>query len=295
MSLLIVFKRSKWERDLEFYGSVRALERIYTIQNQAKDRILSSHERQKEALGLLRRELPQATFYSRADLLSRGAAGFFALAGLGGDNHFVHISRQAGSALLAGINSDPETSSGNLLYFSAETFLRPARLLCEGRMPDDLLIEEWPGLTGYIVLEDGSRIDLPHAVSEISIRSAFPEHVSRCLIDTGDGKLYEQKSSGLLLATGTGSTGWFMSAGGSSFPRTEKTFRYLLREPMALHEFPASGTIEKQGVLRIISEMDGLINIDAEKNLCFDFPQAAVATFVLSRALRILKPITSAS
>ena len=296
MSLLIVFKRSKWERDLEHYGSVQALEHIYTIQNQARERILHSHERQREALALLRRELPQATFFSRSELLSRGADGFSVVASLGGDNHFVHVSRQARHALLAGINSDPETSSGNLLYFDAGTFIESGRALCEGRFPANLTIEEWPGLTGTILLEDGRQVDLPHAVSEISIRSSFPEHVSRCLIALpGNDKLFEQKSSGRLLSTGTGSTGWFMSAGGSSFPRTKEEFAYLLREPMALHEFPPSGGIQKNQTLRIISEMDGLINIDAEKNLCFDFPQAAEANFQLSRALRILRPLRSTS
>ena len=46
-----------------------------------------------------------------------------------------------------------------------------------------------------------------------------------------DGQEEEQKSSGLIFSTGTGSTAWFRSAGGKPFSAQSKHIKMIVREP----------------------------------------------------------------
>ena len=75
---------------------------------------------------------------------------------------------------------------------------------------------------------------LPITWNDVFFASVKAYHVSRYkLLATILGKKYEemQMSSGLVLATGAGSTAWFRSAGGQSFSPQEKVFKMIVREP----------------------------------------------------------------
>ena len=107
--------------------------------------------------------------------------------------------------------------------------------------------------------------------------------------------LEEQKSSGFLLYTGAGSTGWVNSCmqtnkKNSTFSKTKSIFRAYSRELGAryrqkykLMDFPVNEKLE------IISEMNGGISIDSLSERIYDFPAGAKASFQLSKdKLRVL-------
>ena len=68
------------------------------------------------------------------------------------------------------------------------------------------------------------------ALNEVYIGAKSQFHTSRYTIKlNGDGE--EQRSSGVLIVTGSGSNAWYKSAGGEPFPCEEKKLKFLVREP----------------------------------------------------------------
>jgi NAD+ kinase len=120
---LISLKRTKWERDLQKYGSVKELKKIYRLQNNIFQRVYASHVRQKKAFEKLYNALHnQAVFIYREELNIPYVKTFPLLVSFGGDNHFIYTARFASQPII-GINSDPKTSTGALLYFDVDKFL----------------------------------------------------------------------------------------------------------------------------------------------------------------------------
>ena len=141
---LVVLKRTKWELDLERFGSPEAVHELYRIQNDAYDRVHASHLRQKAALERLRAALPDARFVSRGEFIENGPGDHPYVISFGGDNHFVFISHFLGDLPLAGINSDPDTSIGALLGFLVLNW-HPARIFLGdgGSIPLGYLLAFW--------------------------------------------------------------------------------------------------------------------------------------------------------
>jgi hypothetical protein len=286
---LVCKKRTKWQRDLERFGSAREVRRLYRLQNHIFRRVYGSHLRQLASLELLEKALAdRADFIYREELSSDLVSRYGALVSLGGDNHFIYVARFTGDKPLIGINSDPVTSSGALVYFTARSFLEHTR---NPHFPDRL--ERWTMIEGQIHYPDGSTIRIGPCISETGIRNAFADAMSRYYLRINDEPWEEQKSSGLLLATGAGSTGWFHNCLPHSmqiyedptFGRDEQIFRFVAREPgfHRQHYYRyLYRSLNRGDTLEIISEMDGEIIIDAQPETRFDFGPGARAEFRLS-------------
>jgi len=297
--IAIAVKRSKWERDLIRYGSPDEVKKIYRIQNNAFSKIFESHQRQKESLRALQKRLNGARYLHREELPHCDFSEFDCLISLGGDNHFVYVSQFADSRLkVIGINSDPLTSSGALLYFDTESLV--------SKLPNDmqniqLTTESWTRIDCELIYPSGKSIKTFPAISEISIHSAFSDYISRYLIRINLEKWEEQKSSGLLLSTGVGSTGWFMNCHWSHlqeqsiFRKDANFFRLIARELPATKTYRFHlATVEAEEKLELVSEMDGEVVIDAHPDSTYDFPPGCRALFSLSKEkLEVITDISS--
>lgn len=292
MKFAVAVKRTKWERDLIRFGSQEEVKKIYKIQNSAYDRVYGSHLRQIAALDQLKSALPGADFIYREELDNLDRTGYDALIALGGDNHFIYVAMFAGALPLIGINSDPMTSHGALIYFHSDGFIESYH--SAGSKSSDLFeIENWSTIGCDLVYPDGTIVQTGPSISEISIRNDFPDAMSRYLIRIDDGKTEEQKSSGLLLATGAGSTGWYRNAlpaevlesGDAIFPRDAPFFRAVARE--AGHRGRSYrnsyNEVAEGHSLEVISEMEGVITIDCHPERSFPFPPGCIARFYVSR------------
>lgn len=302
--ILVVVKRTKWERDRVRYGSARTAKKIYARQNQAFDRVFQSHERQIENLERLRAALPDARYVQREELPYSEGDSFDLIVSCGGDNHFVYVSHYARGKPILGLNSDPESSTGALLYFGPDRLIAKVDALLSQQV--QLEIEEWTRIASEIELPDGRKLRPPACISEISVRSTFHDYISRYLIGTGptlpaSDAWEEHKNSGLLLACGAGSTGWYRNCqplsqqSKAAFPKDAEFFKGIAREVSArarrrygfIHPKVHAGES-----MFVISEMDGEITIDAEPERVFDFPPGAMARFWLSEdRLKVVKGI----
>lgn len=295
MRILIAVKRSKWERDIFHYGTSEAVKQIYELQNHAQDRVFQSHERQLNARRKLKEALPDAKQVFREDLPQTDFSKYDIVASLGGDNHFVYVTRYISDRPVAGINSDIQTSSGVLLSFNTETFIKE---IANSRT-SDLQISQWGTIECEMIYPGREKFSTGRAISEISIRNNFADHMSRYIINKEGMDQEEQKCSGLLIATGAGSTGWFYNAvpehlkENCIFPKDTEFFRYIARECSVDTYKYGYGNVHTGEVLELISEMDGRITVDSDERRCFDFPPGCRARFY--RSTQPLNVITGIS
>ena len=140
---------------------------------------------------------------------------------------------------------------------------------------------------------DGRIVKTGPCISEISIRNAFPDAMSRYVLSVEGEPPEEQKSSGLLIATGAGSTGWFRNclppaiqrSSHATFGREEEVYRIVAREPgfKAGRKYRFRYRSMDTQELHVVSEMDGEFTVDAHEERRFPFPPATQALIRLSQ------------
>lgn len=279
---------SKYEWDLSRYHlQPRQLISKYKKEGIDSDRVLESHERQKESLRAVSLVFKSAKFISRESLnwkLSNQAKLVFAL---GGDNHFQYVSHFVHKTWMLGINSDPIRSDGALITFTTKDLEK----LAESIENDRFGVEEWTRLK---LILNGKR--LPSlSVSEIFIGEESRSSMSRYRISYGKHSEV-QKCSGLLVSTGAGSTGWYDAScrylfkNGNSFPKTCKAFNFLATEPYhgrLSHASFLHGTIQSgEFIVNSLNDSKGILMLDAiEKH---DFQEGSVARIRRGTALKVL-------
>jgi NAD+ kinase len=164
---------------------------------------------------------------------------------VGGDNHFLFIAEHAMGVPILGLNSDPQTSKGALLWGSVEelaTSFQSFVHAVEHGFADHQL-SHWPLIDLWV--DDRP---IRSAVSEIFIGKERRRSMSRYRIDG-----VEVGSSGLLIANGAGSTGWFQSSRGEE----DVTFDPALRELRYIHTEHYAGYAHRvePGVIRPNEEL----------------------------------------
>jgi len=281
--VIVVFKRTKYELDLETYGSLEAYKLVTKHKEDVFLRTYASHERQILSRDYLRKNVfPSADFVFREDFDNNTHLHDYDLVvSHGGDNHFTYVAHQIGRTHLIGCNSDPLSSVGALLGFTAEEL--------EQVVQNDFStteLEEWSLILTEIEYPDGIKIQTVPAICEVSLRNNSPDLTSRYWISYQDHK-EEQKCSGLLAYTGAGSTGWISSCYPKKykpFAKNEPYFQVYAREirskktnkEFSLADFRALAEVE------VISEMNGGIAIDSLTERHYPFPPYSKASFKLS-------------
>ncbi|NBU97890.1 MAG: NAD+ kinase [Spirochaetia bacterium] len=289
---LIVIKKTKFELDEMIYPDRDFYRKITTIQNNSYDRIFHSHERQLESRKILQNDVfTEGKFVFRDELDYINPANFDLMISLGGDNHFTYVAHHAGGTKILGCNSDSFTSRGALLSFTPETLRSTVHENWQNTE-----VEEWSMIYAKLVYPDNTITETVSCVNEISIRNTSPDLTSRYVIQY-DGFTEEQKSSGLLLYTGAGSTGWYASCKGlgdfevESFLKSADYFKLFSRElSRKAREHFKFTDMKIYGTLRVISEMNGGISIDSLTERYYPFPPGTIADIQLSPIkLKVIK------
>lgn len=280
---LIVMKKTKYELDRNTYPDLEYYQKICLIQNDSFNKIHDSHLRQLESREILKQEVfPEGLFIFRDELDQLDLSKFGVIVALGGDNHFTYVAHHCKKNKILGCNSDIKTSFGALLSFNPITLKETV-----SKNWENISEENWSLISVEIEYPNGKKINTVNAVSEISIRNTNPDLTSRYIV-LHDDKKEEQKSSGLLLYTGAGSTGWYASCkheeeGEGNFSKSANFFRVYARElsRKARKNFKLTDfTVTKS--CQIISEMNGGISIDALPERVYPFTPGSVATIHLA-------------
>ena len=217
------------------------------------------------------------------------------LLSFGGDNHFIDCTAFSSQTPMMGINSDPQSSTGALLYFETKGALAYLRECIKNAR---LSLEHWPRMETQIHESLHSSNTLTLASSEINIHHSFQGKISDFLVRKQGDPWERLKCSGLILATGSGSQGWYRNAHPqpeeAPFPKQSKFFRALARESEYAKRRQLkslSFQVNPGEVLEVFSYIDGEIILDANPRHCYPFPSGSLARFWLSpQELRVIAP-----
>lgn len=164
---------------------------------------------------------------------------------------------------LVGINPDPKRFDGLLLpYEAGEATGVLKKVLAQKHASKDVTMAQ-------VTTKDGQSL---LAVNDFFVGSQ--SHVSARYQISWEGRMENQSSSGIIISTGLGSTGWYKSViqeasaiaayfGGGQIPYkpikwNEKKLSFVVREPFASVSTQAGivfGTIESGAKLRVTSNM----------------------------------------
>ena len=145
---------------------------------------------------------------------------------LGGDGTFIYASHIIKESCILGINSAPDSSVGHYCTVNIEDEGHTEKIIC-----DILNGKRAPILLDRLsVFINGRRTMFP-AINDILVADRNPASTSRYILHWNQQK-DSQKSSGIWIATQTGSTAAYKSASGKHFSSFEnnRKFGFAVRE-----------------------------------------------------------------
>lgn len=175
---------------------------------------------------------------------------------VGQDGLVANVAKYLDGQPLAGVNPDPSTIDGALLAFNVDTFV--------AALPQ-MLQDERPFREATLAEAQTSDQQVLRGFNEIFV--GVPTHQSaRYRIRHGQQEEV-QSSSGLIVATGSGSTGWLRSLRGadSVFDPASDELHFVVREAWPGRGFGTTlteGRVTREASLVIESRMEGVIFAD---------------------------------
>jgi NAD+ kinase len=140
---------------------------------------------------------------------------------IGGDGTFIKAASFITSQYILGINSEPEFSEGAL------TSINESEIdFLNALLKDNFKVKE---IQRIQVLKNNLSLK-QLALNEVYIGTLYQFDTSRYKIKL-DNHEEEHRSSGVLIATPSGSGAWYKSAGGEPFQDKRNIIRFLVREP----------------------------------------------------------------
>ena len=224
--LVVVYRRTELEELLERHATLDAVEFFLSERNQQLGPLLAADRMQRRALD----EIVVATPGDwRSALVERAQLSRFLfepddlVVVVGRDGLVANVAKYLGGQLVIGINPQ---GPGPLCRDSLPTL---SRFLREGEIPVE---ERW---LVEAVLDDGQRL---RALNEVYIGDRG--HQSSRYVLAASGNREEQSSSGIIVGTGTGASGWLASLWRQNHPAfalpfpTSRELAYFVREPWPL-------------------------------------------------------------
>lgn len=220
---------------------------------------------------------------------------------LGQDGLVANTLKYLDGQRVVAINPDPARWNGVLLPFTIDDLPRIMAEETKRRRPVKLVT------MAEATLNTGQTL---HAVNDFFIGQRT--HVSARYRISVDGQEERQSSSGIIVSTGLGSTGWLKSVyagwatatrcllghdvgevGDGSFAWDDRSLRYFVREPYPSRTTQAGlviGTIAEAGEMRVTSEMpdNGVVFSDGIEADCLEFNSGTEATIAVAKKQGVL-------
>jgi NAD kinase len=201
--VVIVTRPTEYSHLLQRHGTLGQARFFLERRGQSLDELLATHQRQQHALALLENGLPADWRRSR---VSRDELDRFLfepddlIAAVGQDGLVANVAKYLHGQPVVGVNLCPERYPGVLVPHPPELAAHLLLLAAEGRVR----LERRAMVRA--TCDDGQRL---LALNEVFIGHASHQS-ARYLIRWGDRE-ERQSSSGLIVSSGTGATGWARS------------------------------------------------------------------------------------
>jgi hypothetical protein len=180
---------------------------------------------------------------------------------IGGDGTFLSASHFIENQIILGINDNPLRSEGYLTTANLKNLDKKLQEIFSGKAK----IKNYTREKIKIFKKDRCIIT-ENALNETYFGNVNPHHPSNYEIIYRNKKEF-QRSSGVLITTGTGSTAWYKTMGGWKYNKTKEQLRFRIRELFKgriLKPRIKKGKINKEENFTIISKINhGILAIDS--------------------------------
>jgi hypothetical protein len=262
---VLVHRTTEYEELVAHHGTHGQAAFFLSSRGRAIEEIAERHDRDRRALAEVAAAVPlswRQARVERADLDRFLFGPEDVVVVVGQDGLVANAAKYVGARPVVGVDSAPGRNPGVLVRHRPADVARllPAAL-APGAAADELTMVE-------AVTDDGERLV---ALNEIYVGAAGHRTARYRLGLEGDGGVVEaQASSGVLVGTGTGSTGWIRSVwrergGGPELPApTDDRLLWYVREAWPS---PATGTSLSGGELRAAARLS--LTVESERLIAF--------------------------
>ncbi|HMO34807.1 MAG TPA: hypothetical protein PKA06_02070 [Gemmatales bacterium] len=304
--IILVIRKTQLEELIERHGTRDQAAFLIKQRGQSIDEVVSAHDVYQQSLAQLKAAIPSSI---RFQVIERSFLPNFLFGPhdlvitLGQDGLVVNTAKYLNDQPIAAFNPDPARIDGILIPFN---LVRVHQIL------EQILADALPKRSITMAraqLDDGQKLD---AVNDLFI--GIQGHASARYLLCYQNISEEQSSSGIIVSTGAGSTGWYSSvligAHGvvesttkkkkeshkiaSGFPMESRELRFSVREPFVSRISQAAivhGTLKEQQTLEIISRMPqrGIIFSDGMEADFIRFDSGMQATIrIAPRTVQLL-------
>lgn len=256
--VLVVYKKSPYQLYVKERGDA-AYQRAIAQDETTARRLLEGHERQQRAFDAVEQTLDRlgVAYKSRWRGKKRSTRGYSLVIAVGGDGTLLDTAQYLGEGTpLLGINSDPTISVGKLCAATADQLGERLAKIERG----DLRPTPHTRLRVHV---DGEQALAP-CLNDVLFAHKSPADMSRFAMSVIDDErplqVVEVRSSGIWIATATGSTAAIRSAGGKVMASRSRRLQYVIREPYSPPDQPPAlrgeGFIAPGQSLQLLSRMD---------------------------------------
>lgn len=237
--VLIVSKQSTYQRYI-LDDSRGKVAKLYKQRHESTDGLLLAHKQHSRTLDIVtdyfKKKNISYKVISTRKLPSLKAFDFILT--VGGDGTFLRVSHEVEDQLVMGVNSARSMSVGALCSCSEEDFRDKMASILSGNYKVRQL--------NRLEIQINQKTLPMKALNDVLFANQCPAGTARYVIKIG-GTQEDQKSSGIWISTGAGSTGAISAAGGRAMSPTSQKIQYRVREP-----FVASGKVFKltKGIIR---------------------------------------------
>ena len=180
---------------------------------------------------------------------------------IGGDGTFLSAAHFVLNHPIIGVNSDERNSEGALTSITLEKLKEKLLEIFNKKF----IIKSYTRENVRIIKKDQC-IQTELALNEAYLGNINPHHPSNYILTIKD-KIEKQRSSGIVISTGTGLTAWYNAMGGKPFNREDKLIKFKVREPYhgRIHNVElVEGQIAENEVIILESLMNhGLVAVDS--------------------------------
>lgn len=248
--VVIVHRRTELQELLDRHATRGQAEFFLRTRGRTIESVQDRHDHLQDSLATFRAAIPsdwRRAEVERADLSRFLLAPEDIIAVVGQDGLVANVAKYLSGQPVLGIDPEPGANPGILVRHTVTHAVRILQRLGQsetGALPV-AMCEQLPTVTAE--LDDGQQLS---GLNEIFIGHASHQS-ARYLLRTPGGGTERQSSSGLIVSTGTGATGWCASIalerGGRTLPRpVDRKLAWFVREAWPS---PITGTTLTEGSL----------------------------------------------
>jgi NAD+ kinase len=246
----VTYKRTVYEKYVET-EKTSELKRLIRKKHFSIRSVLEAHQTHTEAVSKVTLALENLGIIYGMSMRHeiKSLKRYHLILTVGGDGTFLRSAHWVKNQLIMGINSSPHLSVGALCSVTINDFEKKLTQILAGRF-------HVRSVTRIQIRVNGKVLPV-EAVNDILFTNNSPAATSRYYIHH-KGQHEEHKSSGIWIASASGSTAVISALGGLKMKPTEQRFQFVVREPYQgiYHPYHIKrGIIFEKQKLKITSKM----------------------------------------